>query len=214
MKPVELRHIGPGRKERISSQGQNLAAGMEKFARLLGQIVAAALDEIVRMLRDPGMIRRHVIRDEIQDQSHPPVGQLLPGSSKFCRPSQVLVHDVASHTIGRTDIVLCHKVRESSPEIRKQPLVLHRNGCAGGTPFPHAHEPDRIKTVSSKGVPFLIGNRGQGHGLPVCPAQLTQPDPGVDLIDDRIFPPGLHPLPFLNAARLPPSRARLASRRP
>ena len=79
MKPVELHHIGPGRKERISPQCQDLATGLKKFARLPGHIVGAALHEIVRMFSDPGMIRRHMIGDEIQDQSQAPVEQPLGG---------------------------------------------------------------------------------------------------------------------------------------
>ena len=165
MKPVELHDIRPGRKEGISPQGQDLAAYLEKFARLLRQIIGTALNEIIWMLRDPGMIRSHVIGDKIEDQSYATLGQFLSRCSKSRRPSQVLIHDVAPHAIGRADIVLRGKISESPAEIRKQTVVLHRDGETGRAALPHTHEPDGIEAVRGYGLPFLIGNRGKVTGL-------------------------------------------------
>ena len=63
--------------------------------------------------------------------------------------------------------------------------------------------------------------RGEIYRSLVFPAQFTQPDPGVDFIDDRMFRPWVHfftspasEAPFTKAACLPTSKARLGSRSP
>jgi hypothetical protein len=60
----------------------------------------------------------------------------------------VLIHNIiASHAIGRLDILL---------RVLRRKIGEHRNGDAGRAPFPQVHEPDRIKAVDDKGIPFLI----------------------------------------------------------
>jgi len=71
------------------------------------------------------------------------------------------------------------------------------------------------------GIPLLLRNRGEIRRLPIFPAQLSQPDPSVDLENNRM--PGLcshffafpaSEAPFTNAELLPPSSAFLASNKP
>jgi hypothetical protein len=63
----------------------------------------------------------------------------------------VLIHNIiASHAIGRLDILL------RALRVLRRKIGEHRNGDAGRAPFPQVHEPDRIKAVDDKGIPFLI----------------------------------------------------------
>jgi hypothetical protein len=52
--------------------------------------------------------------------------------------------------------------------------------------------------MGSNLTPFLRRNSGEVHGLPLFPAQLAQPHPGVDLINDRILGPCSHVFSLLS----------------
>jgi hypothetical protein len=49
--------------------------------------------------------------------------------------------------------------------------------------------------MSGDGIQLLLRDRGEVHRFPVFQAELTQPHPGVDLIDYRIFGPSFHFIP-------------------
>ena len=66
----------------------------------------------------------------------------------------VLVNYVASYAVRRSDIVFWPKIGQSSTEIVNQILVLIGNRNPRRTSFPNPHEPDRVETELSDGVPF------------------------------------------------------------
>ena len=141
----------------------------------------------------------------------PRFARVLPGYRQPLRTTEVFVNDVAAHAVGRADIVLRRKVGEGSPEILKEPLVPHGDLDPGRAPLPDAHEPDGVKAMGGDGIPLLLRNRGEVHGPLVFPAQFTQPDPGVDLINDRMLGPRFH-LFCPPAPRLPCTNAGLLAR--
>src|SRR5262249_26086120 len=124
-----------------------MVADPNKIVRSLSQVIGGALNEIFWMLRSPGMIRCHMIRDKIQDQSHAPVGQLLSGMSQSFRTTQLRVHAVLTHAIGRANIVPGGKIRKRTAEMSQESVIAHGDGDASRTALPDAHQPDRIETV-------------------------------------------------------------------
>ena len=62
------------------------------------------------MLDDPGVIRRYMVRDEIQEQFHTSLCELSPGDRETFRASQVCINHVASYAVGRSDIVFRPKI--------------------------------------------------------------------------------------------------------
>ena len=144
------------------------------------------------MIADPGMVRRDVVRDEIEDQAQPALREHGPRGGKSLRPAELFIDDVAAHAVGRADIVLRRKVGKGSPEILKEPLVAHGDRDSGGAALPDAHEPHGIEAAGGDRVPLLLRHRGRDRRPLVFPAQITQPDPGVDLVDDGMLGPGLH----------------------
>jgi hypothetical protein len=66
----------------------------------------------------------------------------------------MLVDRVASHTIGRANIVIGMKVKKGALEIFNQSFVVVGNRNAGGASFPNSHQPNSVEAVSGDGVPL------------------------------------------------------------
>src|SRR4029079_4105853 len=77
-------------------------------------------------------------------------------------------------------------------EIFNEPLVADRNLNAGRAALPYSHEPHGVDAKGFDVVPLLFRNRAETYRLLVFPAEFTQPDPGVDFVDDGIFRPSCH----------------------
>src|SRR6476646_4389853 len=99
------------------------------------------------------------------------------------------VDHVASHTIWGSDVVLGLEVRQGPPEIIKESLVLIRDRDTRRASFPHAHEPNRIKTVCGNRVPFRCRYGGQVNFPPILLLDVIQPYPRVYLIGCWIWEP-------------------------
>src|SRR5271154_4658665 len=134
------------------------------------------------MLGAPRVIRRNMVRHEIEDQRHASPGKLSPGDGEPRLTSEMLVNHVASYAVGRADIVFRLEVRQSAAESVNQIFVLIGNRNPRRTSFPNPHQPDSIETKPGDGVPF-----GGGYGTQVnvrfsLQAELRKPNPGIDLV--------------------------------
>ena len=69
MKGVELEHIRPRREVRVPAAGEHLPAKLDEGPRIAASILSAPLNEVLRMIADPGIVRRHVIGNEVEDQA-------------------------------------------------------------------------------------------------------------------------------------------------
>src|SRR5262245_7118395 len=101
----------------------------------------------------------------------------------------MLVDDVTSHTIGRSNIVGWLKIRKSLVEGIQEVCVLIRDRNAYWASLPNSHQPDSVEAIGTDSVPLGRGNGRQINGPAVFLAQLCQPDPRVDLIHCRISSP-------------------------
>ena len=189
LKGVELEHIGPRREEGVPAAGKHLSARLDEGRRIVPRVVGVPLDEVFRVIADPGVVRSDVVGHEIEDEPHAALCERFPGCCEPLRTAEVPIDDVAAHAVGRADIVLRREVGKGAAEVLEEPLVSHGDLDPGGAPLPDAHEPDGVKAVSGDGIPLLRRNRGEIHRPLVFPAQISQPDPGVDLVDDRVLGP-------------------------
>ncbi len=103
---IELSHILPRREIRIPAVRDDRTTRLEELPRFLGQIARRALNEILRMIHDPRMVWRNVVRNEIKDQSHAAIGQHLSGCRQAVGPAKLIVHDIPTDTVGRSCVVL------------------------------------------------------------------------------------------------------------
>ena len=169
---------------------------------------------------DPRVIPGHVVRHEIEDEPEPSFGKLFSGNGQTLPAPQMVVDHVSPHTIRGPHVVFRTKIRKGPPEVFKKALVPVRNGDTRGAPFPDAHEPQGVKAPSREGVPLLPRDGRQIHRLLVFQAEFPQPDPGVDLVDERMFRPWIHfspyffNVPWVAVQALPASRYFFASSSP
>ena len=79
---VELQRIGPAVEVRVAAVGEHHRAVLRLHAAIVlrraSQITFAAVDEVFGMLVDPWVIRRHVIRHEVEHQLQSALLQPLP----------------------------------------------------------------------------------------------------------------------------------------
>lgn len=140
------------------------------------------------------MVRRHVVWYEIEDQAQPALMKHGSGDGESLRPTEVVINDIAAHAVRGADVILRRKVRQGSPEVFKKPLVLHGDFDSSGTALPDAHQPNGVKAKGCDPIPLIGRHRGKVHGPLVFPAHFTKPDPGVYLVNDRVFGPCAHRL--------------------
>src|SRR5215469_13937570 len=106
------------------------------------------------MFGDPWVIRRHMVRHEIQNQPHAAPAELPSRGCQTLLAAKMGVDDVTPHRISRPYVILGTKIGECAPEIVQPNLVLIGDRDAGRTAFPDAHQPDRLKAKLCDGVPF------------------------------------------------------------
>src|SRR5271157_475386 len=117
LKPIELQNIGPCREVRIPSAGVDSSLYHNVGCRVVPGILGIPANEVLRMLGDTRVVRRHMVGHEIEEQVHAPLREFLPGNGETFRASEVFVNHVTSYAIGRTYVVLGTKIRKCSPEI-------------------------------------------------------------------------------------------------
>ena len=189
LKGVELENIGPRREEGVPAAGKHLSSRLNERSRIVLRFVSVPLNEVFRVIADPGVVRSDMVRHKIQDETN---AALCEGFTGCCEPlwtAEMCIDGVAPHAVGRADIVLRRKVGKGSTEILEEPLVPHGDFNSGGASLPDAHEPQGVKAMRGDGIPLLRRNRGEIHRPLVFPAQISEPDPGVDFINNRVLGP-------------------------
>ena len=134
-----------------------------------------------------------MVGHKIEDESQAALSELLTRRGEPRGTPEVLVHHVAAHAIRRADIVRRRKVWQGAAEVLKEPLVSHGNLDSSRASLPDAHEPHRVKAMSDAMASHSSCGTVARFSVPlICPAQLREPHPGVDFVDDRMFGPVFH----------------------
>ena len=154
LKRIQLQYIRPSREVRVTSAGTYGSSYLKVGCWVVPGVVGVPSNEVLRMFGDPRVIRRYVVRHEIEDQLHAPLGEFLTGDGETLRTSEMFVNDIASHAIRRSNVVFRSKVRQGPSEIIKQIDVSICDGNARRTSFPNPHQPHAIEAILSDGIPF------------------------------------------------------------
>src|SRR4029077_2321640 len=96
---VELGHIRPRREIGIPAVRKNSAACLKEFTRLARHVGGRALNEILRMIHDPRMVGRDVVRHKIQDYAHATIAQFFSGCRQPVGSAKLIVYYVATDTV-------------------------------------------------------------------------------------------------------------------
>jgi len=188
---VQLQHIRPGQKVGVAATGE-AAAGHFNAGSGASQLLLIGRDEILGMLGDPGVIGCDVVGYEIEDKAHAALCQFAAGDRQRLRPSQVGVDHVATHATGRTHVILLREIGQSPPKVLLQAGIGVGDADPRGTALPYPHEPHRVEAQTRDVVPHRFRNRSEGQGRLSFAAELSQPHPGVDFINHRVFRPAVH----------------------
>ena len=116
----------------------------------------------------------------------PSPGERDPRRGEAGRAAQPGVDRVVADAVRRPDDVVGCVVGERGPEAGDEIVVRQGDGHPRGAALPHAHQPHRIEPGRGDGVPFLLGHTGQVDGTTGSDAQLVEPRPGVDLVQERM----------------------------
>ncbi len=96
---VELQRVGPAVEVRVAAVGEHLMPALRLHAtvvlRRASEVALAAMDEVVGMLVDPRVIRRHVVRDEVEHQLQSALLQPLSQAGECRRAAQIAMDGVA-----------------------------------------------------------------------------------------------------------------------
>src|SRR6516162_6678097 len=141
LKSIELQHIRPCGEIGVPAASVDSLMYLNVRRWVLTDIFGSPLNEVLRMLVDPGVIRRYVVGHKIEDETHAALSKFPAGDSQSLPASQMLIHCVASHAIGGAHVVFGVKIGKRPMEIGHEIRVLIGNGDAGGTALPHTHQP-------------------------------------------------------------------------
>ncbi len=198
---VQLHCVGPAAKVGVPAVGENppLAASVaaKVVARLPGQPGRAALHQAFGVLRQPGVVYGQVIGHKIEDEAQAKQPQPLAQSGQFFVAAQCRVHPVTIDGVRRTDHVLWGVIWQRPAVFGLQARVLLGDLAAARAALPHSHEPQGVKTIARQPLQLGLGHVTQGHRPPGFPAQVVQPDPGIDLVDNGIGWPVAHSIPLV-----------------
>jgi len=113
---VELQHVLPRREVRIAPARKDLAVRPVKLTGGAGKVGGGPADKIVRVRKDPRVVRGDVVWDKVQEQAQTPRGQRLSRRCQSLRSSQMRVDDIPPHAIRRAHHVVRREVGQGAAE--------------------------------------------------------------------------------------------------
>ena len=196
-----MHHIGPRGEVRVAAVREYLIADLDEGRRFLAQVISGAADEELRMRGGPRVVGRNMVGHEVQDQANPAVRKGLPCRRQPVGAAEHRVHLVSADAVRRTDDVVDGEVGQDVPAMLDQGFVRSGDRDTGRAALPHPHQPHHISTGRRDRVPHLAGDITQFDAPAAPPAELVEPRPRVDLVDERVRD---HPV---NLSRTKPSVA-------
>ena len=160
---VELQRVGPAM--RSTDRGRRPAPAA-RFLRLhpavvlrrASQIALAAMDEVVRVLLDPGVIRGHVVGDEVEHQPQSASVQPLAQACQRRVAAQIAMDGVVRDREPGAGDVFVLEVRQRFLELAAPLGIRARDRLRRRTGLPDAQEPDPVKSLLGQAIQFGIGN--------------------------------------------------------
>ena len=135
------------------------------------------------MIFHPGMIRRRVVRHEIEHQTQAAIPQALTQTGKCRVTAEILVHGVAGDREPRAGYVLLPEVGQCLLKLVTPLLIGARDLLCGFPRLPHAQEPDPIEAHPGQVIEFDVRYVVERGSTTESLRQLRQPDTGVDLVE-------------------------------
>ncbi len=182
---VQLERVGPAVEVRVAAVGEDAASRPRRrprvVLRLVGEELLVARHEPVRVLGHPRVVRRHVVRDEVEDEPQAPLAQAPAEAGERRVAAEVRVDPVvADREAGAADVRLA-EVGQDAPVLGPPPLVRGRDAPRRLARLPDAEEPDEVEAVRREAVELGVGDVVERRRPSERRGELGQPDPRVDL---------------------------------
>ena len=184
---VELQRVGPAGEIGIAAVGEQQVAGRSidpgVILRSAGQVEFGAVDEILGMLLDPGMIEAHVIGDEIEHQLQAALLQSFAEAGQGGVAAEVLVDRVAGDREAGAGDVFLAQVRQRLLEFVPPLGIARARLVAPPAPVCQTLRSQiQSKPCAARRSSSASGMSSSVAGRPSVRRQLRQPDAGVDLV--------------------------------
>ena len=191
---VQLERVRPAVEVRVAPVRQDARA----LARLHAAVVPGRCDELlfrpgheeVRVLGDPGVVRRHVVRDEVEDEAQAATLQAPAEPGERLVPAEVLVDPVVpDREAGAADVFLAEVGKDAA--VLGEPLGIRSRDAPGRLArLPHAEEPDEVEPVPGQPIELRVGDVVERRLSPQRGRELRESGPRVDLEERWIPMPG------------------------
>ncbi len=188
---VQLERVRPAVEVGVAPVSQDARAVARLDAAVVlglrGELLLRPRHEEVRVLGHPGVVRRHVVRDEVEDEAQAPALEAPAEPGERLVSAEVLVDPVVpDREAGAADVCLA-KVGEDAV-VLGEPLGLRPRDAPGRLAgLPDAEEPDEVEPVRGQPVELRVGDVVERRLSPQRGRELREPDPRVDL-EERGIP--------------------------
>ena len=134
----------------------------------------------------PAMIAGDMIGHEIENQLDAMLSQLFAKNGQALAAAQLAFDLIIMDGVGGAGHV---RFADIGQRVSILVQVIERALSRGRAALPNAHQPDGVKAPGGQRLQLRRRHICQGDGPAIIAAQLIQPDPGIDLINDWIGMP-------------------------
>ena len=204
---VQLERVRPAVEVGIAPVSKDARAllrlGAAVVLGLRGELLFRSRDEEVRVLDHPAVVRRHVVRDEVEDEAQATTLEAPAETGERLVPAEVLVDPVVPDGEAGAGNVLLAEVGKDAVVLGEPLGVRPRDAPCGLAGLPDAEEPDEVEPVRGQPVELRVGDVVERRLSPQRGREFREPDPRVDL-EERGIPRCRHgcPLVFVVLAQI------------
>ena len=189
LRRIKLDDVGPRGEVRVPSESEPPGRCLEEGRGLDLQVRLGPPHEVLGVRRQPIVVRRYVVGNEVKEKPHPASGQLRPGRGEPLGTTESRVHAVAANAVRRADNVRVFRVRQEVVDFLAKRTIVQGDGPTGGTALPDAHEPDSVDPGKSDAVPLGGGDLVEGDRAAAAGRHFIEPRQGTQLVNDRVGGP-------------------------
>mmetsp|Transcript_6252 Transcript_6252/g.12171 ORF Transcript_6252/g.12171 Transcript_6252/m.12171 type:complete len:215 (+) Transcript_6252:426-1070(+) len=177
---VELCCVLPAVKVGVAAVGEHAAADAEEVLGLPCDVVLGARDQVLRVLRRPRVVNRHVVGHEVEEEADAALAEFLSKRLERRVAAEVVMHFVLHDGVGRAAHHVLRQLRVRLHDFQRALQAEH----AG---LPHASQLDNVEPRFCEAVDLRFREVIERGLLSLSKLQLLHDDPGVELEQVRIL---------------------------
>ena len=186
---VHLDHVGPGCEVGVLPVGEDRAVDLDERPGTTCEVLGRAAHERLRGGPQPRRVRPDVVGHPVHHQQRTPSAELRTGAVQARPAAESGRRLVVGDAVRRPDHVGAGPVRQCRRPARPQIRVGQGDLTPRRAARPDTHQPDHGHPVGDHQVPFRGRHGPQRDAGSESARHLTQPDGGVDLVDDGMCRP-------------------------